>query len=69
LVYGCLVICALLNEPSSAMRSRVRFYIHVAVTLVAFATVGNAPRITVLSARDLPSPRVALDAEGDGAGG
>jgi hypothetical protein len=51
------------------MRSRVRFYIHVAVTLVAFATVGNAPRITVLSARDLPSPRVALDAEGDGAGG
>jgi hypothetical protein len=51
------------------MRSRLRLYVHVAATLIAFATLGNAPRINVLSARDLPSPRVVLEPEGDGGAG
>jgi hypothetical protein len=68
-VNGSRLFCALLNEPSSTMRSRVRLYVHVAATLVAFATLGSAPRITVLSARDLPSPRAVLEPEGDGGAG
>ena len=47
------------------MRSRVRLYLHVAATLVAFATLGNAPRVTTLSARDLPSPRVVIEPDDD----
>ena len=36
------------------MPSRVRFYSHVVFTVLAFATVGRAPRLLPFTARDLP---------------
>ena len=37
------------------MRYRLRFMSYVAFTIVAFATLGRAPRLVTLRAQDLPA--------------
>jgi hypothetical protein len=60
----------LISECCAPMVHRLRLYSYVAFTVMAFATVGRAPRLMMLRARDLPpaASMLTLSGEGDASG-
>jgi hypothetical protein len=48
------------------MRPRLRLHCHVVLTLVAFATLGSAPRAEPRRARDLPVASATMTVLGEG---
>lgn len=50
------------------MRQRSRLILHIVLTMVAFATLGSAPRAEARRARDLPAPSATMMVTGEGDG-
>src|SRR5215207_11681340 len=51
-VYECEALVGAQQEASTAMPKRLRWSVHVVLTVISFATAGRAPRLPVVGPRD-----------------